>query len=514
MVSSRAREGVEAGAQRPGGGPGSFLTIGRGWPLADAAGTASGWRGIALTAGGAGVGAGAGAAAFTATAVGASSAGGGGGFSVSSAQPMPASAKSAAPTAGSQSGVRGSGGGGGWACAGSDMDRRGIDYETDGGVKQRGLRPGTRYPLPTVLPRSVLPLLFGLGFSAAALAPVLVPAVAHAGPLAPLPGTTLVETATPVAAPSPAERLSRGVVTVEQGGRVVAVGAVLSGDGDGRILTALSPLGTAELVDVRYADGSVVHAKIGHRDRAWDLALLVPQTGKWVDGLAASMANPLVETLEAPVALHPGRPVVVAAHVRGLVDARAKDGSSVLSSALDVELQGAVPTLGAPVTDGSGGVVGVFVKACQATLPVVAPSTGAAPLSTPAPAPPPPPPCVPLVVAAPVAAIRDFLSHTPPTAVTPTPGLGINGVPDTESNTHGVRVVAVAPDSPAQKGGLKASEDRTQADLIVAVDGQPVDTPEHLAEIIGRHAIGARVKLLLMLGGKFHETTVVLRAAP
>ena len=122
VVSSRAREGVEAGAQRPGGGPGSFLTIGRGWPLADAAGTASGWRGIALTAGGAGVGAGAGAAAFTATAVGASSAGGGGGFSVSSAQPMPASAKSAAPTAGSQSGVRGSGGGGGWACAGSDMD--------------------------------------------------------------------------------------------------------------------------------------------------------------------------------------------------------------------------------------------------------------------------------------------------------------------------------------------------------------------------------------------------------
>ena len=62
-------------------------------------------------------------------------------------------------------------------------------------------------------------------------------------------------------------------------------------------------------MDVRYADGSVVHAKIGHRDRAWDLALLVPQTGKWVDGLAASMANPLVETLEAPVALHPGRPV-------------------------------------------------------------------------------------------------------------------------------------------------------------------------------------------------------------
>jgi len=333
---------------------------------------------------------------------------------------------------------------------------------------------------------------------------------AHAGPLTPLPGTSPAEPAAPAAAPSPAERLSRGIVTVELGGRVLAVGAVLSGDGDGRILTALSPLGASEVVDVRYADNSVVHAKIGHRDRGWDLALLVPQTGKWVDGLGASGANPAGEALQAPVALHPGRPVVVSARLRGLVDARAREGNGVLSSVLDVELQGATPTVGAPLTDSTGGVVGVFIRACQSTLPVVPPSTATgAPV-----APPPPPPCIPLVVAAPVSALRDFLSHTPPTAVTPTPWLGINGVPDTESNTHGVRVVAVAPDSPAQKGGLKASEDRTQADLIVAVDGQPVDTPEHLAEVIGRKSIGDRVKLLLILGGKFHEATVVLRASP
>jgi serine protease Do len=291
---------------------------------------------------------------------------------------------------------------------------------------------------------------------------------------------------------------------------------VLSGDGDGRILTALSPMGGSEVADVRYADGSVVHARIGHRDKAWDLALLVPQSGHWMDGLVASGSNAGDVALEAPVALRPGRPVVVPARIRSVIDARAKEGNGMLSSVLDVELQSsapAVPSLGAPLTDTAGGVVGVFVRACQQTLPVVAAAT--APPGT---APPPSAatltPCVPIVVAAPVSAIRDFLSRTPANAVTPTPWLGIVGVPDTESTTHGVRIMAIAPDSPAQKAGLRASSDRGQADLIVAVDGQPVDTPEHLADLISRRNIGDHVKLLLVSDGKFHDAVLVLRAAP
>lgn len=366
------------------------------------------------------------------------------------------------------------------------------------------LPPRTRYPSGTVPSRPVsatlLALLIG---STAIIASTTAPA--HAGPLAPLPGTAPAEAEKPPAA----ERLSRGIVTVERDGHVLAVGAVLSGDGEGRILTSLSAILSArpsETADVRYADGSVVHARIGHRDVAWDLALLVPLSGKWLDGLAASGTSPVDVLLQAPVAAHAGRPVVVAAHVRGVLDARAKDGGP-LASVLDVELQNATPTLGAPITDMAGGVVGVFVKACQASpIPASAPAgVGAKAAAA---------PCVPEVVAAPVSAIRDFLVRTPLTAVTPSPWLGIVGVPDAESNTHGVRVMAVAPESPAQKGGLKASEDRSQADLIVAVDSQPVDTPERLAEIISRHAIGEHVKLLLLSAGKFHDATVVLRAAP
>jgi serine protease Do len=302
------------------------------------------------------------------------------------------------------------------------------------------------------------------------------------------------------------------VVTVERDGRILGVGSVLgSDDGQGRVVTALSPLGASDVADIRYADGSVVHAKVGHRDRAWDLALLVPQTGHWLDGLLATGASPSDATLQTPVALHSGRPAIMPARFRGVVEARAKDGSDVLPGMIDVELQGAAPSLGAPLVDANGRVVGVFVKACQPTLPMVAPPAGSARPAARAPA---APPCAPLVVAAPVAAIAPFLRSAPANAVTPTPWLGIRGVPDSESNTHGVRVVAIAPESPAQRGGLKASEDRTQADMIVAVDGQPVDTPERLQEIIAGRAIGDRVKLLLLQAGKFHEVTVVLRATP
>ena len=68
---------------------------------------------------------------------------------------------------------------------------------------------------------------------------------------------------------------------------------------------------------------------------------------------------------------------------------------------------------------------------------------------------------------------------------------------------------AVAPSSPAEKAGLKAG-----SDVIVAVDGKPIDTPEKLAEAIGRHAPGDSVKLLVYGGDKFRESAVALRTAP
>ena len=93
--------------------------------------------------------------------------------------------------------------------------------------------------------------------------------------------------------------------------------------------------------------------------------------------------------------------------------------------------------------------------------------------------------------------------------------VGIVGATDTTGTAHGVRVMAVAPGSPAEKGGLKSSNDRAQADLIVAVDGTPVDTPDKLSDVIAKHSIGDKVKLFVLgADNKFREVTVALRPAP
>src|SRR4029079_3227685 len=120
-------------------------------------------------------------------------------------------------------------------------------------------------------------------------------------PLPALPGPGTAPAAPPAAGPPAAqnpndvngftaEQVRRGIVQIEQGGRPIGVGTVLLKDG--RILTALSPLATVEQPEIRYADGTVVKAKIGHRDKAWDLALLIPQTGKWIDGLVPTDSDP------------------------------------------------------------------------------------------------------------------------------------------------------------------------------------------------------------------------------
>jgi len=320
-----------------------------------------------------------------------------------------------------------------------------------------------------------------------------------AAPLPALPGT---------AAPAPAQgagdvngftadQVRRGIVQIEQGGRPLGVGTVLLKDG--RILTALSALANVEQPEIRYSDGTVVKAKVGHKDKAWDLALLIPLTGKWLDGLVPTDSDPQGLDLRSflPKA---GKLAAAPVAVKGRVDAKSKEGE-LLRSALEVDLKGSPSTPGAPLIDGNGRVVGIVVRACK-DAPTPPAAAGAAPAAA---------PCTAINVGAPVYALRGFLVRTPATAVQPAPWLGMGGAPSAEGNVKGVKVMGVAPGSPAEKAGLKAGD---AADTIVAVDGQPVETPEQLAELIAKRSIGQQVKLLVFSGGKFREANVTLRAAP
>ena len=296
------------------------------------------------------------------------------------------------------------------------------------------------------------------------------------------------------------ERVRRGVVALERNGVPLAIGTVLAGDG--RVLTALSGLAGGDGADVRYADGTVVHARVGRSDKTSDLALLVPQSNTWTDGLSASEIDPLDTELRAMLPSRGAHLAPAGAGIKGTAEAHGRGGEALLRM-LDVDVKG-IPVAGAPLLDVAGRVVAVLVRACKGAAPEApsgidnTPAPGAkAFVSSQAGR------CQPVVVGAPVSAIRTFLTRP-----APAPWLGIRGEPQAQGGVHGVRVVAIAPSSPAEKARLMA------ADVIVAVDGTSIDSPETLSTLIGRHAPGDAVKILVYGQDKFREVVVSLRPPP
>lgn len=292
--------------------------------------------------------------------------------------------------------------------------------------------------------------------------------------------------------PSVEERALRGVVVLERGGQVVGLGAVLAGDG--RILTALSPLGHGNDIEARYIDGSVARMKVGHHDRVWDLALLVPQTGKWKEGLTASGRDPVRKDAQIrSFSAVRGKTAAVAVTLRGHRGLLGGDDRQ-LDDVLELGSRVHPQDLGAPLIDEEGRVVGILGRGC-------APNEGGKP-------------CTPVAFGAPIHAIKGFLRSVPPTAVQPSGWLGIQGVSENGPVAKGVRVTSVHPGSPAEEAQLKGG-DKGAGDMILAVDGVPVTSPEALAEAIRTHAVGEKVPVTVFgADGKYRQVTVLLRGAP
>lgn len=296
----------------------------------------------------------------------------------------------------------------------------------------------------------------------------------------------------PDAAEGPFERARQGVVVLERGGKVIGVGSVL--DGDGRILTALSALSHGNAIDARYADGSVARVKVGHSDRAWDLALLVPQNSRWRKGLKASRKEALAAgtNLRAFGLVGEKALAVTRTIVKGQSTLLGGD-SELLRDAIELASQFKPTEIGTPIVNDAGEVVAIVARAC-------APSSG--------------PNCIPLPFGVPVSAVKAFLRTVPANAVPPAPWLGIQGIAEDAGPVRGVRVSSIHPKSPAAAAGLKAGASAADADVVVAVNGLPVSTPEALSDAINRHAVGDSVELLLFGTGKFRQVSLVLRAAP
>ena len=208
----------------------------------------------------------------------------------------------------------------------------------------------------------IFSLIFAAFFATSAVAQPMpsLPGVTYSG--GPAPSTQAPTSGQPA---TPASDPRRGLVTLEREGRTLGVGTVLGGDG--RILTSFTVVSASDKVDVRYADGHVVHAKAMYRDKDWDLALVVPLSGKWTEGLAASEADPGTGELHVFSAAGPGKTAFVAAHLRARVQAHTKEGAQ-LPNALELDLK-SPPSSGAPIIDASGNVVGVYVHLCKPGAP-------------------------------------------------------------------------------------------------------------------------------------------------
>jgi S1-C subfamily serine protease len=107
------------------------------------------------------------------------------------------------------------------------------------------------------------------------------------------------------------------------------------------------------------------------------------------------------------------------------------------------------------------------------------------------------------------------------------PSIGITRVYETE---RGLLIATLAPDGPADRAGLKGfqivsrktrrgpyvyeerSIDRSQADLIVGIDGKPVTTVDELMTIVESKRPGDTVAVAVVRAGKQVETPVTLGA--
>jgi len=286
---------------------------------------------------------------------------------------------------------------------------------------------------------------------------------------------------------NPVEAALYGVVKLERAGKPIGIGTLLSGDG--RILTALSPLTHGNQIDARYPEGQVVHVKISYSDRAWDLALLTPEGDARHAGLKASHdPTPSAGSRLHTVGYVNAKLGTSDLTVKAQSTLRGGD-SAELADALELPFAPKPIDIGAPLVNDQGEVVAVVARACAP-----GDKTG----------------CTLVPYAAPVTAIRGFLRGVP---MRRGPWLGLEVVAFDAGIARGVRVTALAPEGPATSAGLHAGPPGI-ADVVLAVDGTPVSTAEAFSDAVEGHNPGAPVRLLVLSEGRYREVGLVIREAP
>jgi serine protease Do len=302
--------------------------------------------------------------------------------------------------------------------------------------------------------------------------------------------TTAPPRSAAAAAALDAAKQTHGIVLLERAGKLLGLGTVLNGDG--RIVAALSSLEGGRNVDARYADGSLVPARLGHADRVRDLALVVPQNSRHKVGLRGSRRafSAVPPTLRSFVPAEKRAVPGAVLTTTGPSSFLGGDGKP-LADAIAFVAPPAKGSVGSPLLDETGEVFAVVTSVCRRM-----PGAG----------------CTPVLAGTPVTVVRAFLQTVPPSAALPVTWSGVQGAADDSGSARGVRVASAR--GPALAAGLRAGQDARSADLIVALDDVPVTTPEALTASIEERAVGDVVDLLVLGAGRYRHVTLILAAAP
>jgi S1-C subfamily serine protease len=97
-------------------------------------------------------------------------------------------------------------------------------------------------------------------------------------------------------------------------------------------------------------------------------------------------------------------------------------------------------------------------------------------------------------------------------------GIGVALLPDSlarRSVRQGVIIGKVFPGGPADRAGLRGTTQGRSGqlgDVIMALNGEPVDTGDDLLRLLGRHKAGEQVRLEILRDGQIREVIVRLEA--
>ncbi|MCQ3930147.1 MAG: signal protein PDZ [Chloroflexi bacterium] len=278
------------------------------------------------------------------------------------------------------------------------------------------------------------------------------------------------------------ENVGASLVRVEGRKRMSATGVVWNSDGV--IVTASHVVTRDEELHIGLPNGETVSATLVGRDPTTDVAVLrtsaknlsVPH---WADGDGLKVGH-LVLAL--------GRPGQNVLATLGVVSSIAEEWHTPAGGKIDYYLQTDVTMYpgfsGGPLVGVGGEIYGINSSTLLRGVSVTIPTTTIAPI------------------------VDALLKH----GKLRRGYLGVGSQPvrlpaaleQQLVQETGLLLVAVEPNSPAEKGGLMLG------DVIVALDGHPVRVPDELLAGLTGDKVGKDAKIKLVRGGQIHDVTVTV----